>query len=89
MNNNKKGNATVYLVIIAIIALLVTFLVVRLDWRRFKAEAGFVFAMVLIVIAILLVIILMIRHIIKKSRKEKEARKAAKEQEKLEKEKHE
>ena len=72
MKNNKKGGATVYLVIIALLILGIAALFIKLNWRRFKAEASFAFTIVAIVLVLLLIIFLMIRHSIRKARKEKE-----------------
>ena len=81
MKNNKKGSATVYLIILAVVVIAVASIFIRLNWRRFKAEASFGFAVAGVVIAILLILFLMIRHSIRKAKKRK-----AKEQERLEKE---
>ena len=79
MKNNKKGNATVYLVIITLLAIAVAVMFIKLNWRRFKAEASFGFTVAGIVIAVLLILFLMIRHSIRKAKKEQ-----AKEQARLE-----
>ena len=84
MKNNKKGGATVYLVIISILVIAIAFLFIKLNWRRFKAEASFGFTVVAAVLAALLILFLMIRHSIRKARREKE-----KEKERLEREKFE
>ena len=49
MKNNKKGNATVYLIIIALLAVAVAVMFIKLNWRRFKAEASFGFTVTVIV----------------------------------------
>ena len=77
MKNNKKGNATVYLIIFALIAIAVTFMFIRLNWRRFKAEASFGFTVAGVIIAVLL---------IRKARKEKAKELARLEKERLEQE---
>ena len=82
MKNNKKGSATVYLVVIALIAIAVISMIIKLNWRRFKAEASFGFTVAAIAIAVLLILFLMIRHSIRKARKEKEKEKARLEMEK-------
>ena len=84
MKNNKKGGATVYLVIIALLILGIAALFIKLNWRRFKAEASFAFTIVAIVLVLLLIIFLMIRHSIRKARKEREKEKARIEREKFE-----
>ena len=81
MKNNKKGNATVYLVFLAIVVVVIASIFIRLNWMRFKAEASFGFEVAAVVIAILLILFLMIRHSIRKAKKAK-----AKEQARLEKE---
>jgi membrane protein implicated in regulation of membrane protease activity len=81
MKNNKKGNATVYIVIILLLVIAVAAMFIRLNWRRFKAEASYGFAVAGVVIAVLLILFLMIRHSIRKAKKEK-----AKEQTRLERE---
>lgn len=86
MRNNKKGNATVYLIIIALLVIAVISMFVKLNWRRFKAEAGFGFTVAGIAIAVLLILFLVIRHSIRKARKEKEKEKARLEKEKLDRE---
>ena len=86
MKNNKKGNATVYLIIITLLTIAVAALFIRLNWRRFKAEASFGFAVAGVVIAILLILFLMIRHSIRKAKKEKEKERARLEKERLEQE---
>ena len=86
MKNNKKGNATVYLVIILLLAIAVAAMFIKLNWRRFKAEASFGFTVAGIVIAILLILFLMIRHSIRKARKQREKEKARLEKERLEQE---
>ena len=86
MKNNKKGNATVYLIIFALVAIAVAFMFIRLNWRRFKAEASFGFTVAGVIIAVLLIIFLMIRHSIRKARKEKAKELARLEKERLEQE---
>ena len=86
MKNNKKGNATVYLVIITLLAIAVAVMFIKLNWRRFKAEASFGFAVAGIVIAVLLILFLMIRHSIRKAKKEKAKEQARLEKERLEQE---
>lgn len=86
MKNNKKGNATVYLVIILLLVIAVAALFIRLNWRRFKAEASYGFAVAGIVIGVLLILFLMIRHSIRKAKKEKAKEQARLEKERLEQE---
>ena len=86
MKNNKKGNATVYLVIITLLAIAVAVMFIKLNWRRFKAEASFGFTVAGIVIAVLLMLFLMIRHSIRKAKKEKAKEQARLEKERLEQE---
>ena len=81
MKNNKKGSATVYLVILILVAVIIAGVFIKLNWRRFKAEASFGFTVAVIIIAVLLIIFLMIRHSIRTAKKQK-----AKEQARLEKE---
>ena len=57
------------------------FLYIRLNWQRFKVEAGFGFAVAVIVVVVLLILLLMIRHSIKKAQKEREQKKLEAEQE--------
>ena len=82
MKNNKKGNATVYLVVIVLLVIAVASLFIKLNWRRFKAEASFGFTVAAVIIAVLLILFFMIRHSIRKARKEKEKEKARLEMEK-------
>ena len=82
MKNNKKGGATLYLVIIALLAIAVISMFIKLNWRRFKAEASFGFTVAGIAIAVLLILFLMIRHSIRKAKKEKAKEKARLEMEK-------
>lgn len=84
MKNNKKGGATLYLAVIALLVIVVAALFIKLNWRRFKAEASFGFTVVAIVLAVLLILFLMIRHSIRKARKEREKEKARIEREKFE-----
>ena len=84
MKNSKKGGATVYLVIIALLLLAIAGLYVKLNWKRFKAETSFAFSIAAIVIVLLLIIFFLIRHSIRKARKEKEKEKARLEREKFE-----
>ncbi|MBQ6500963.1 MAG: hypothetical protein IJI87_06285 [Mogibacterium sp.] len=86
MKNNKKGNATVYLIIVALLAMVVAYLFVRLNWRRFKAEASFGFAVAGVIIAVMLILILLIRHSIRKAKREKAKEQARLEKERLEQE---
>ena len=86
MKNNKRGGAAVYLIILLLIAAAVAFVFLRLNWRRFKAEANFAFTIGCMVIAVLLIIILLIRHSIRKARKAKEKELARLEKERLEQE---
>ena len=86
MKNNKKGNATVYLVIILLLVIAVATLFIRLNWRRFKAEASYGFAVAGIVIGVLLILFLMIRHRIRKAKREKAREQARLEKERLEQE---
>ena len=46
----KNGNATIYLVIIVALVVVLAFLYIRLNWQRFKVEAGFGFAVAVIVV---------------------------------------
>ena len=86
MKNNKKGNATVYLIIIALLSVAVAAMFIKLNWRRFKAEVSFGFTVAGIVIAVLLILFLLIRHSIRKAKKEKEKEQARLEKERLEQE---
>ena len=84
MKNNKKGGATVYLVIIMLLLIAIAGLYARLNWKRFKAETSFALTMIGIVVVLLLVIFFLIRHSIRKARKEKEKEKARREREQFE-----
>lgn len=84
MKNNKKGGATLYLVLLAIVVIAIASVFIKLNWRRFKAEASFAFTVAAIIIVVLLVIFLLIRHSIRKAKKEKEKEKARLEKERLE-----
>ena len=84
MKNNKKGGATVYLVIILLLFIAIVGMFLKLNWKRFKAETSFALSVIAIVIVLLLVIFLLIRHSIRKARKEKEREKARLEREKFE-----
>lgn len=83
MKNNKKGGATVYLIIIAILFIAIVSMFIKLNWRRFKAEASFGFAVAGVAIAVLLILFLMIRHSIRKARKEKQKEKERLERERI------
>ena len=82
MKNSKRGNATVYLIVLGILVIAVASMFIKLNWRRFKAEASFGFTVAAVIIAVLLILFLMIRHSIRKARKEKEKEKARLEMEK-------
>ena len=84
MKNNKKGGATVYLVIIMLLLIAIAGLYARLNWKRFKAETSFALTMIGIVVVLLLVIFFLIKHSIGKARKEKEKEKARREREQFE-----
>ncbi len=86
MKNNKRGNATAYLVIILLFVIAIAAMFIRLNWRRFKAEASYGFAVAGVVIAVLLIIFLMIRHSIRKAKKKKAKELARLEKERLEQE---
>ena len=83
--NNKKGNATVILVIVLLIALGIAGLFIKMNWRRFKAEASFGLTVAVIVIAILLILFILIKRSINKGGKERAQKKFEKEKAKLEK----
>lgn len=83
---NKRGGATVYVIIALLIVLAVAGMFVKMNWRRFKAEAGFAFTMVAIVVVILFVVILIISRSIKKAKIERDQKKLAKERAKHEEE---
>ena len=59
-------------------------LFIKLNWRRFKAEASFGFTVAAVFLAVILILFLMIRHSIRKARKEKEKEKARLERERFE-----
>lgn len=84
MKNNKRGNATVYLIIILLVVLGIASIFIKLNWRRFKAEASFGFTVAAIVIVILLVLFILIKRSINKAKKEREQKKLAKERAKHE-----
>ena len=84
MKNNKKGGATVYLIIIALLVIGIAALFIKLNWTRFKAEASFGFTVAAVFLAVILILFLMIRHSIRKARKEKEKEKARLERERFE-----
>jgi uncharacterized membrane protein len=86
MKNNKKGSAAVYLILLLLVALIIAGVYIRLNWRRFQAEASFGFTVAIIVIAVLLIIFLMIRHSIRKAKKQKAKEQARLEKERLEQE---
>ena len=77
----KNGNATIYLVINVALVVMLAFLYIRLNWQRFKVEAGFGFAVAVIVVVVLLILLLLIRHSIKKAKKEREQKRLEAEQE--------
>lgn len=81
--NNKKGNATVILVIVLLIALGIAGLFIKMNWRRFKAEASFGLTVAVIVIAILLILFILIKRSINKASKERAQKKFEKEKAKL------
>ena len=84
----RKGSATVILIAVLAVILIVIGLYIRLNWRTFKAEASFGFAIAMLIVALIPIMYLLIRHSIKKARKEKELEKEKarieKEQAKLE-----
>ena len=80
---DRKGSATIVIVVILAVLLIVIGLYIKMNWRAFKAEASFGFAIAMLIVVILLARFILIKHSIKKSRKEKEL---AKEQKRLEKE---
>ncbi|MBE6019696.1 MAG: hypothetical protein E7230_05135 [Clostridiales bacterium] len=84
MRNNKKGGAKLYLVILLLIVLAVAGMFIKLNWRRFKAEASFAFTVTVTVVLVVLIIILLIRHSIRKARREKAKELARLEKERLE-----
>ena len=84
MKNNKKGGATVYFVLLAILVMALLGVYLKMNWRRFKAEASFGTAVFLIIAVVLLIFFLLIRHSIRKAKKEKEKEKARLEKERLE-----
>ena len=86
MKNNKRGSATAYLIIILLLVIAIAAMFIRLNWRRFKAEASYGFAVAGVVIAVLLILFLMIRHSIRKAKKEKARELARLEKERLEQE---
>lgn len=86
MKNRKKGSATVYLIILVLIVIAVASLFIKLNWRRFKAEASFGFTVAAVIIAVLLILFFMIRHSIRKAKKKKAKEQARLEKERLEQE---
>jgi hypothetical protein len=80
---NKKGlgKGTIYLVVLGVAALVILYLVIRQNWRRFKIEAGYGFAVAVVVIIAALILFVLIRHSINKAKKEREQKKLEKEQE--------
>ena len=76
---NKKGSATVYLIIALLVALGVIALIIKLNWARFKAETSFALTLIGIIIVLVLLIVLIIRHKIRKAKKERAKAKAEKE----------
>ena len=79
MKNNRKGSATVYLIIALLVMIVIAALIIKLNWKRFTADASFGFAVAGIIIVILQIMFLMIRHSIRKAKKERALKKAAKE----------
>lgn len=70
--NNKKGSAKVYLIIAIIIVIAIASIFIKLNWRRFKAEASFGFTMAALAVFLLAIIYFVIRFNIRKARKAKE-----------------
>ena len=64
-------------------AVIIAGVFIKLNWRRFKAEASFGFTVAVIIIAVLLIIFLMIRHSIRKAKKQKAKEQARLEQERI------
>lgn len=82
--SNKKGNATVYLIVILLIFLGIASMFIKLNWRRFKAEASFGITVAVVVIVLLLILFILIKRSINKAKKEREQKKLAKERAKHE-----
>lgn len=77
----KKGGPKLILGVIIAAVVFIAFLIIRLNWQRFKVEAGFGFKVAVIIIVALLIIFLLVRHYIKKAQKNREQKKIEKEQE--------
>ena len=83
---DRKGAATVTVILVAalVVALFVIGLYIKLNWRTFKAEASFGFAIAMLIVFLIAAIYILIRLSIRKSRKEKEKAKLEKEKARLE-----
>jgi uncharacterized membrane protein len=83
---DRKGAATITIILVAalVVILFVIGLYIKLNWRTFKAEASFGFAIAMLIVFIIAAIYILIRLSLRRSRKEKE--KARLEKERLEQE---
>ncbi|MBQ0018703.1 MAG: hypothetical protein KBS63_05850 [Clostridiales bacterium] len=77
--SNKKGSASTVIILVVLVIGAIIGLYLKLNWKRFKADASFGFAIAAMGIAILLIIYLCIRSKIKKAKKRKAKEKEAKE----------
>ena len=84
MRNNKRGNATVYLIIVLLVFCAIAALFIKRNWRRFKADASFELTIAVAAIIIILILFFLIKRSINKARKERAQKKLDKEREKHE-----
>lgn len=83
MKNDKKGGAKVYVILtlLVVLVLAIAGMFIKLNWKRFKAEASYGFTITMLVIGLIVALILLIWILIKRAQ-----RKKRKEQERLERE---
>ena len=62
LKDRKGSSATVIIVVILVVALFIIGLYIKLNWRTFKAEASFGFAIAMLIVFILLLIFVLIKH---------------------------
>ncbi len=88
MKNNKNGGAKVYVILtlLVVLVLAVAGMFIKLNWRRFKAEASYGFTITMIVIGLIAAVILLIWILIKRAKRKKKKEQARLEKERLEQE---
>ena len=77
--NNKRGSATVWIVILLLAGIAAVALIAKLNWERFKVETAYAFTLVGIALGLLLLIYIVIRIKIRMVKKERLKAQAARE----------